>query len=225
MYSGNYSREAGNKVDQYRKQQRVQRPAAQQRDTEDGIVNDDDYDEIWPIRLPTSTRRYHDVPDVRTESGRKQADSLPLTSQRYSAPGNTRTGRSAIPPRRTSTQTSIAAMQGNRIRDTHTDDIFSRNTVRDSDYRQRSRFHWLVFVGLAMIIMIVGWFAFSALGNWWQVTQDDWHYGRPRTFQIDAVVGHNDSATNPSHFIAINLNRHILIIELPGGDPSKARIF
>jgi hypothetical protein len=63
------------------------------------------------------------------------------------------------------------------------------------------------------------------LGTWWQTTQDDWHYGRPRTFQTDAVVGHNDSATNPSHFIAINLNRHVLIIELPGGDATKARIF
>lgn len=73
--------------------------------------------------------------------------------------------------------------------------------------------------------MIIGWVAFNALGNWWQVTQDDWYYGRPRTFQTDAVVGHNDSASNPSHFIVINLNRHILIIELPGGDSSKARIY
>ncbi len=31
----------------------------------------------------------------------------------------------------------------------------------------------------------------------------------PRTFQVDAVVGHNDSATNPSHFIAMNLNGRI----------------
>ena len=57
------------------------------------------------------------------------------------------------------------------------------------------------------------------------MTQDDWHYGRPRTFQIDAVVGHNDSPSHPSHFIAMNLNRRVLIIELPGGDSSKAKIF
>src|SRR2546425_1583080 len=44
-----------------------------------------------------------------------------------------------------------------------------------------------------------------------------WHYGRPRTFQTDAVVGHNDSAASPSHFIAINLNRHVEVIECPGG--------
>jgi hypothetical protein len=63
------------------------------------------------------------------------------------------------------------------------------------------------------------------LFNWWQVWQDDLHYGRPRTFQIDAVVGHNDSDAHPSHFVAINLDRHVQIIEFPGGDSSKAKIY
>jgi hypothetical protein len=87
------------------------------------------------------------------------------------------------------------------------------------------RFHWMVFVGLAMFIMILGWFCLSVLGSWWQMKQDDWHYGIPRTFQIDAVVGHNDSVTNPSHFIAMNLHRRAIVIEIPGGDPSKAQIY
>lgn len=76
-----------------------------------------------------------------------------------------------------------------------------------------------------MIVMMFGWLAFTTLSNWWQTTQDDWHYGRPRTFQIDAVVGHHDSQSNPSHFIALNLDRHVIVIELPGGDPSKAVIY
>src|SRR5947208_2834866 len=38
----------------------------------------------------------------------------------------------------------------------------------------------------------------------------------------DAVVGHGDSATQPTHFIAINLNRQVSVIEIPGGDISKA---
>jgi hypothetical protein len=76
-----------------------------------------------------------------------------------------------------------------------------------------------------MLIMIVGWVALSAFINWWQITQDDWHYGRPRTFQTDAVVGHTDSPTSPSHFIAMNFNRHIEIIEFPGGDTTKAKIY
>jgi hypothetical protein len=90
---------------------------------------------------------------------------------------------------------------------------------------QGRSFHWMLFVGLAMFIMVFGWIAFSALANWWQVTQDDWHYGRPRTFQVDMVVGHNDSPDNPSHFIAVNLNRHIMIFEIPGGDESKTKIY
>jgi hypothetical protein len=82
-----------------------------------------------------------------------------------------------------------------------------------------------VYVGLGMVVMVVGWIALSALGNWWTTTQDDWRFGRPRTYQTDAVVGHNDSPANPSHFIASNVNRHLLIIELPGGDTSKAKIY
>jgi hypothetical protein len=85
--------------------------------------------------------------------------------------------------------------------------------------------HWLAFVGVGMIVMLGLWVLLNLLLSWWQLTQQDWQYGRPRTFQIDAVVGHNDSAANPTHFIAINLNRHVEIIELPGGDSSKARIY
>jgi len=76
-----------------------------------------------------------------------------------------------------------------------------------------------------MLAMLALWVVGSLLLTWWQVTQDDWRYGRPRTFQTDAVVGHNDSAANPSHFIAINLNRHVEVIECPGGDCSHAVIY
>jgi len=50
-------------------------------------------------------------------------------------------------------------------------------------------------------------------------------YGRPRTAQYDVVVGQSDSARNPTHFIALNLNATIVVIELPGGDTSKAKIY
>jgi hypothetical protein len=76
-----------------------------------------------------------------------------------------------------------------------------------------------------MIVMLVGWMLLNILLNWWQVTQDDWHYGRPRTFQTDMVVGHNDAAANPSHFIALNLRRHVEVIEFPGGDSAHAKVY
>jgi hypothetical protein len=91
--------------------------------------------------------------------------------------------------------------------------------------KQGFRSHWLVYVGVFMMVMVMGWVVFNAVSTWWQVKQDDWQYGRPRTFQINAVVGHNDSAINPSHFIALNLNRHVEVIEFPGGDATHARIF
>ncbi len=83
----------------------------------------------------------------------------------------------------------------------------------------------LVAIILGMTMMALLAFTLSSIGSWWQMHQEDMTYGRPRTFQIDAVVGHNDSAANPSHFIFLNLNRHVIIIELPGGDSSKARIY
>ena len=85
--------------------------------------------------------------------------------------------------------------------------------------------HWLIYVGIALFIMIAGWIAFTAFGQWWQGKQDDWTYGNPRTYQTDAVVGHNDSTSSPSHFIAENLHGQILVLELPGGDPSKGRSY
>lgn len=87
------------------------------------------------------------------------------------------------------------------------------------------RSHPLLLLGIGMITMLALWAALSAVLTWWQLHQQDVTYGRPRTFQIDAVVGHNDSAANPTHFIFLNLNRHVVIIELPGGDTSKARIY
>jgi len=206
-------------------QQRSRRvPSQPIRNTEDDISNELDYDDDWSTRMPSSARRYQSIPDVRMQTGHSQSDELPDTDQRYYGSGNTHQSRAVIPPRRTATQTRIPAVQSSRQRNIYTDDIQpSRPTKLRTG--QSLNFHWLVFVGIAMLIMIIGWVAFNALGSWWQTTQDDWHYGRPRTFQTDAVVGHNDSSTNPSHFIALNLNRHALIIEMPGGDATKARIF
>src|SRR6266496_4035184 len=52
---------------------------------------------------------------------------------------------------------------------------------------------------------------------------DDLRYGRPRTTQIDAFVGHEETNGQPTHLMAINLNRQIMVIELPGGEAAKAR--
>lgn len=204
-------------MDDSRMQSRTARASAQRiRVTEDDMLNEGEYDDVWPRRMPSSARRYQGIADVRSESGHKQADVQSSGSGRQYT-GNT-AARLSVPPRR-------SAVQGDRQRISSTEEVAPQRSSGLLRARPRVRFHWLVFVGIALFIMIIGWLTFSALGSWWQVTQDDWHYGRPRTFQMDAVVGHNDSPSNPTHFIAENLNRHIIIIEIPGGDPSKAKIY
>jgi hypothetical protein len=85
--------------------------------------------------------------------------------------------------------------------------------------------HPLLYLGLGMLAMLLLWIVLGALFGWVNTFMDDIHYGRPRTFQMDAWVGHNEQAGTPSHFIAVNLNRHIEIIEIPGGDATHTRIY
>lgn len=53
---------------------------------------------------------------------------------------------------------------------------------------------------------------------------DDLRYGRPRTMQIEGLVGHNEATGNPTRFVAMNLDRRVVVMELPGGDASKTQI-
>jgi|SRR5581483_4431925 len=83
----------------------------------------------------------------------------------------------------------------------------------------------LLALGVGMILMLALVVCLSMFSTWWQQHQNDVTYGRPRTYQVDAVVGHQDSASRPSHFIFMNFNRHVLIIEFPGGDTAHALIY
>jgi hypothetical protein len=87
------------------------------------------------------------------------------------------------------------------------------------------QWHWSVSVGFGMIAILVLFAGGQMVLHWWNATQDNLHYGFPRTYQCDAVVGHHDSPAHPSHFIALNLDGHIEVIEFPGGDASHARVY
>jgi len=89
----------------------------------------------------------------------------------------------------------------------------------------KHRVHWMVFVGFGMASMLALWISLQMLGNWWNEHQLDATYGFPRTYQVDQVVGHDDSADHPTHFIFLNLNGRVVIIEIPGGNTSHARIY
>ncbi len=86
--------------------------------------------------------------------------------------------------------------------------------------------HWSVYLVTGMATMTALVIGLYSLGSWWQHVQDDWTYGMPRTYQTDAVVGHNhDSRAHPSHFLALNLRGQVEVFELPAGDPTKVRVF
>ncbi|GCE49642.1 hypothetical protein EI42_02056 [Thermosporothrix hazakensis] len=85
--------------------------------------------------------------------------------------------------------------------------------------------HSLLYLGLGMLVMLALSLLLAPIVSWINVTLDDIQYGRPRTFQIDALVGHSEQNGIPSHFIAINHNRRIQIIEFPGGDSSKPKVY
>jgi hypothetical protein len=78
----------------------------------------------------------------------------------------------------------------------------------------------LLVGGLALLLYL----GLTSLIGWGREKIDDVHYGRPRTTQLDAWVGHNEAGGSPSHFVALNLNRQVTIIEFPGGDVSKPQV-
>lgn len=82
----------------------------------------------------------------------------------------------------------------------------------------------LVLYGVSLLLVTV---AVAVLVNLaaqrLRVAVDDLRYGRPRTTQLTGYVEHGEAAGQPTHLMALNLNRQVAIIELPGGDASKAR--
>jgi hypothetical protein len=101
----------------------------------------------------------------------------------------------------------------------------ARTTDRPSSPPRRRlllhRLHYLstpLALVLGMVLMVGLVLLFTALGHVWQGWMDTFQYGYPRTFQTDAVVGHDhDSAAHPSHFLAENLHGTILVVEFPAG--------
>jgi hypothetical protein len=96
--------------------------------------------------------------------------------------------------------------------------------ARSAGTGRRRRMPWLTLM-LGMLFMLGLFVGLRAFGSWWQLHQDDAMYGRPRTYQLNMIVGHQDDANHPSHFIFLNLNRHVTIIEFPGGDVAHAIIY
>jgi hypothetical protein len=78
--------------------------------------------------------------------------------------------------------------------------------------------------GLSLVLIVVLLnLILTPLLAWGRVKLDDLRYGRPRTMQTTAFVGHDETNGQPSHFVAMNLERRVVILHMPGGDASKTR--
>jgi hypothetical protein len=165
---------------------------------EDELEEDESY---YTTRLPTSARRYQ---------------GYSVSPEQVYQSGNTRYHvRYVDVPKRKSRQDQLPP-----AKERYTNEVETPVAARN-----KRSIHPLVYLGVGMLAMAALFLLLSSAASWIQTTKDDLTYGRPRTFNIDAVVGHNDSAANPTHFIAMNLNRHVEVIEQPGGDASKMKVY
>jgi hypothetical protein len=169
-----------------------------------GVVVADDYgleedESYYDTRPHTSSRRYTVSPEEIYQSGNTRYHV------RYVDVPPRKSRQAQLPPER----------------ERHTD-AYEAVPQRGG---QRRQFHPLVWLGFFGVFLVLGWFGLNAFTSWYQGVQDDWTYGKQRHFEVNAVVGHNDSVQHPSHFTAENNNGQIIVIELPGGNVSKARIY
>jgi len=116
---------------------------------------------------------------------------------------------SAVPPRRSATQ------QG----DPHRTQLMQQK-------RRLDRWTFLSLLCIAIIVMVVGWFLFSRISDWWTGVQDNIKYGTPfRTFQADQYIGLGDTPDHPDHFIALNLHGVIEIVQINPLDRMKDAVY
>ncbi len=177
-------------------------------------------DSLYPQRPPTAARRYRplETRDIPQQQAVMRPGQHQLRRPNQYDNVNVYVRRRSPQPR---------PQQAPRQPEPEQDDTeLDTEPLRSKGSQQTPtrRFHWLWYIGLGMIAMLLLWMIGAAVFSWWQGYQDDLHYGHPRTFQCDARVGHNDAGT-PSHFIALNLNHHVEVIELPGGDATKMKVY
>ncbi|MGH2478214.1 MAG: hypothetical protein ACRDHW_00945 [Ktedonobacteraceae bacterium] len=174
---------------------------------DDALLMEDDTDTSGPQRSPSSAIRLNQPitrrgnRDVSTEA-RRPIPSIPPRRTQKQDFGPLPASSSAYAPRNTTTANPASP-----------------------DRRGRRNINWLFYVGLVLMAMLSLWALGAAALSWGTNLYNNFTYGYPRTYQADAVVGHNDSAHNPSHFIAVNLHGQVVIVEFFGGDPSQSRSY
>jgi hypothetical protein len=172
---------------------------AQMRKTVQPVHADvEDSDEFYETRMPSSARRYRQsAPPIPNDTLDDPEVRMPIIQRRRAVQPITRYPQQGPEERTTKTEALLLPQK---------------------------KFP-LVPVLVGMVMMVLLFMTIGAIGSWWQGYQDDLHYGLPRTSHLDAVVGHGDSKTNETHFVFMNLHGHVDVIEIPGGDTTRMRVY
>ena len=176
-------------------------------DEEDVFAGDDSIPSN-PPRPTTSTIRWNSPGTGRRATREMDTETthqhFPITQRRSASPYGSSSSSMPARPARSTTMPHAPADSSKQAHET-------RNV------------HWMLYVGVGMIAALALWVLGSSLLAWGTAKYNDITYGYPRTFQMDAVVGHGgDSKSQPSHFIAMNLHGQVIIVELMAGNPAKS---
>jgi hypothetical protein len=195
--------------------QEGEQPQVKRRRSSDVRSGDYPITEGQATPLPRTEPPYADIDDSLYPRSNTSA-------VRYTNPYSTTTQRSST----MASSSSPRRQQPQAIKNQTSQQRSMRTTTgqqpKEGKTKPRRNVHWLFYVGVGMLATLVLWLVGSTTLAWGRDVYNHFTYGNPPTYQTNAVVGHNDSAQKPSHFIAMNLNRQAVIIEFKGGDPSKA---
>jgi len=172
----------------------------------------------FPAQFPAVQERRQDTyrRPVRTDDVDEDAlyeTRSPNSTRRYAPP--------AAPPRTVMRVTHHHVPPRASLRQAPTQDEQDIPAKPLAAPRQRPRVHWLVPVGVGMVLMLVLSLAGSAVYAWGVDQYNTLHYGYPRTFQYDANVQHGGM----SHFIVVNLHGHVFMTEILASDPGNTKIY
>ncbi|WP_129670724.1 hypothetical protein [Candidatus Chloroploca sp. Khr17] len=81
----------------------------------------------------------------------------------------------------------------------------------------------LAYLITGILVLLASYVLLSSIVSRVRIAIDDVQYGRPRTYHLTAHVGRPEETGAPTHLIALNLDRQVMIIEIPGGDVNQVR--
>lgn len=81
----------------------------------------------------------------------------------------------------------------------------------------------IAYLITGVLALLAAYVLLSSVIGFGRTQIDTLRYGYPRTYHLSATVGRPEEASGPTHLIAMNLERQVVILELPGGDATKVR--